>query len=140
MGGSGFNSESGQQDFNNSNRICLLKIPSFFLLLLPPPYISNLKRLFISLFSKEFLQFFFMASFAISIFSSSSFALTFKNYRPFLSPTAFSLKPISIKASSASLDCRTPYSVIEQNPLKPTKVKRYYLVENLMENFSIIKL
>ncbi|XP_007037336.2 PREDICTED: uncharacterized protein LOC18604677 [Theobroma cacao] len=62
-----------------------------------------------------------MASFAISIFSSSSFALSCKNYRPFLSPTALSAKPISIKASSASLDYSTPSSVIEQKPLKPTK-------------------
>ncbi|XP_021287108.1 uncharacterized protein LOC110418650 [Herrania umbratica] len=62
-----------------------------------------------------------MASFAISIFSSSSFALSCKYYRPFLSPTAFSVKPISIKASSASLDYSTPSSVIEQKPLKPIK-------------------
>ncbi|XVE56938.1 hypothetical protein DITRI_Ditri04bG0051000 [Diplodiscus trichospermus] len=62
-----------------------------------------------------------MASFAISIFSSSSFALTCKTYRPFLCPTAFSLKPISIKASSASLDYSTPSSFVEQKSLKPTK-------------------
>ncbi|XVF50132.1 hypothetical protein PTKIN_Ptkin04bG0070800 [Pterospermum kingtungense] len=62
-----------------------------------------------------------MAFFAISTFSSSTFALTCKNYRPFLSPTAISIKPISIKASSASLDYSTPSSVIEENSLKPTK-------------------
>ncbi|XP_022737468.1 uncharacterized protein LOC111290432 [Durio zibethinus] len=62
-----------------------------------------------------------MASFANSTFSISPFAVTCKNYRPFLSPTSVSLKPISIKASSASLDYSTPSSVIEQKPLEPTK-------------------
>lgn len=64
-----------------------------------------------------------MASFAVSIISSATFAPTCKNYRPFLSQTTYSFKPISIKASFTSLDYSTPSSVNEQKALKPTKVK-----------------